>query len=169
MSKCYACVTPFHDDPSPSEMSLRKSLRLPSRGKRCDHRLCKSCVYTYHISALDKDQHQLQRRRRRGGQHHFDCPVCKSQNSFYGKRPIVDYELVYALKGTKGFREELVKIYQTPWSVPVGVYAHVLQRVGRSGDDPRETISFRHELIQDILQGLVQVHDPSSSVLDGID
>jgi hypothetical protein len=159
MSECPACVTPFHDNPSPSESSFKMSLRLPSRGKRCDHRLCKSCVYTHHIAALDNEQHRFRRR----SQFHLDCPVCKSQNSFYAKRPVVDHDLVQALKGTKSFRKELVKIHQTPWNIPVGAFAHILERIGHS-DEADRTLSFRHDLVHDVLQGLMQIHDPSSLV-----
>eukprot|EP00980_Cylindrotheca_fusiformis_P010419 scaffold2315_cov113-Cylindrotheca_fusiformis.AAC.12 len=166
VSHCPACVMPFHDDASPSSQLPINLLRLPCRGKHCDHRLCKSCIYTHYINALDQlilygsRTNQQQQHR-----HHLDCPICKSRNAFYARRPTVDLELADELHRTKSFRRELIKIYQMPWKVPVGTYAHILAHIGRSPLNERtdrQSHSIRHELIKDILQELVlQVHDPS--------
>lgn len=142
LSKCHACVTPFHDD---------DNYRLPSKGKTCEHRLCKSCIYTYHIHEYDP----FKRRSRRHFQ--LNCPICHSQKSFHAKRPIIDLDLVRSLKKTKGFRKEIVLVHQQPWKIPVGAYAHLFERIGTC-IETEEAVPFREELIRDVLLGLIQVH-----------
>jgi hypothetical protein len=105
-------------------------------------------------------------------------------NSFHAKRPTIDHDLVQALEWTKGgMRQRLVQLHQQPWTLPLGVYPKLLERVANNwnllvlvvaleeGECESESSSHHHqhnnnnnnnalavETIQQLLQGMLQVH-----------
>jgi hypothetical protein len=126
------------------------SMKLPSRGRHCEHRLCKSCSYqTYFKSkeATIRTRHSM-----------MNCPICHTTRSFSGKRPTVDQDLLRGLRGSKQYRNKLAQLHQQPWKNPVGAFAEILGLVGKNGDADSH-VSFKSDLIHDVWHGLIQVHD----------
>jgi hypothetical protein len=96
---------------------------------------------------------------RRTGRRFLDCPACLAPNSFHAKRPTIDQDLVQALELTKGgMRQELVQVHQQPWKLPLGVYPNLLERVANWKVESSNH-NFAVATVQEILQGLLQVHN----------
>jgi hypothetical protein len=156
LAECHACVTPFHDNPHALIDNIQLSHRLPTQGTKCQHYLCRGCLWQLHmVAAAATTMTTTTTTTRRSSQRFLSCPFCHAPQSFDPKRARVDIDLCLQLQATRKSRHAVLKVTQKPIQMPLSVWPHAISKLNESLQqltDKRLHVDVLHQMVTSLSQ-----------------